>query len=88
MMTVGELIERLQDFDPQARVHLMMQPSWPFEYSIAGVTARDEFTESAWDEDGNDTAIDTDGGEHADDVFLCEGQQLRYGNRKAWDTAW
>lgn len=36
-MTVGELIEMLQDFDEEAEVRLAEQPSWPFEYSIGGV---------------------------------------------------
>jgi hypothetical protein len=33
-MTVGELLELLEDFPEDAEVRLAHQPSWPFEYSI------------------------------------------------------
>lgn len=87
-MTVAELIERLSEMDPDARVFLMMQPSWPFEYSISGVTTRDDFTEREYDEDGNDVSHIADDNERPSDVFLCEGQQLRYGNKDAWNSTW
>lgn len=35
MMTAADLIEILEDLDPSTEVRLAMQPSWPFEYSIA-----------------------------------------------------
>jgi hypothetical protein len=34
-MTVMELMEILQDADPEAEVRFAGQPSWPFEYSVA-----------------------------------------------------
>ncbi|MCL6281051.1 hypothetical protein M3398_27685 [Streptomyces albidoflavus] len=34
-MTVGELIEQLEQMDPEATVRLATQPQYPFEYSIS-----------------------------------------------------
>jgi hypothetical protein len=34
-MTVGDLLAQLESLDPSIEVRLAMQPSWPFEYSIA-----------------------------------------------------
>lgn len=34
-MTVGELIDILEDLPEDAEVRLAMQPSYPFEYSIS-----------------------------------------------------
>jgi hypothetical protein len=36
-MTVEELIEELEQLDPEAEVRWASQPSWPFEYDCAGV---------------------------------------------------
>ena len=33
-LTVGELIEMLQEFDDEAVVRYASQPSWPFEYEL------------------------------------------------------
>jgi hypothetical protein len=35
-MTVQELIDELESFDGEAEVRFLAQPSWPFEYTIAG----------------------------------------------------
>ncbi len=35
--TVGELIEALEDYDPQTPVRWAAQPAWPFEYTIGAV---------------------------------------------------
>lgn len=32
--TVGELLELLEDFDPEAPVALAIQPSYPFKHSL------------------------------------------------------
>ena len=39
-MTVEQLISILQDCDPKAEVLLASQPTYPFEYRLAGVTVR------------------------------------------------
>ncbi len=36
-MTVAELIEELKYMEQDAEVRFASQPSWPFEYDIAGV---------------------------------------------------
>ena len=41
-MKVSELIELLEEQDPDAEVLVMMQQNWPFECSLAGVTTREE----------------------------------------------
>jgi len=50
-MTVGELIEALEDFDPESRVLLMTQQNWPFENSIYGITSRDEIARDPEDDE-------------------------------------
>jgi hypothetical protein len=36
-MTVQDLIEALEDFDPDSIVRLAFQPSWPLQFDIANV---------------------------------------------------
>jgi hypothetical protein len=36
-VTVQELIDELEGFDPEAEVRFLAQPAWPFEYTIAAV---------------------------------------------------
>lgn len=74
-MKVKELIEKLSDCDPDAEVLLMTQENWPFENEVEGVTERSDFTDKI-----------PDGGEK-NDVFLVEGTQVRYGSKKAWESA-
>jgi len=80
-MTVAELITVLESLDPDARVLIMSQPQWPFEYDTAGVVVREDFTD-----DGNEDAVPRIGDVNANDVFVLEGTQLRYGSKAAWDA--
>ena len=80
-ITVGELIELLEQYDRDAQVLLMEQPGWPFEYSINGVVSREEIINQEPDED----LAELGDGEEINDVFILEGTQLRYGSKKAWD---
>lgn len=90
-MKVSELIELLEEQDPDAEVLVMSQPNWPFELSLAGVTTREEMLRADHDEDGD--GDDDDGeprlerGTAKSDVFLVEGEQLRYGSKTAWSVA-
>lgn len=52
-MKVSELIELLEEQDPDPEVLVMSQPNWPFELSIAGVTTREEMLRADRDEDGD-----------------------------------
>lgn len=89
-MTVSELIDLLEDCDPDAEVLLMSQPSWPFEHTVAGVAIRSEIgdrDEDGADEDDDDPRPAREDGTRSNDVFILEGTQLRYGSRDAWTSA-
>jgi hypothetical protein len=65
-MTVQELIESLQDLNPEAEVRFAAQPSWPFEYTIDyPVTVYFE------DEEGEDS-------DEKEMVYIAEGRQIGY----------
>jgi hypothetical protein len=85
-MKVRDLIELLEDADPNATVLIVSQQHWPFENEIHGIALREDV--------GSDEACDDDEGEarfpdgtSASDVLIVEGAQLRYGNRAAWEVA-
>jgi len=86
-MNVRELIELLEGMDADAEVLFVSQPSWPFEYSIDGVVerrnVRDE--DEDYDDDEDEAEASYRDGEKANDVFLVEGRQLRYGSKNVWD---
>jgi len=86
-MKVSELIELLQDQDPDAEVMIMSQQNWPFENAVAGVAVREEFVD---DEDCDEDEREEpryEKGTAPSDVFIVEGQQLRYGSKAAWRVA-
>jgi len=77
-MTVGQLIAILESYDPDSTVLMLQQPTWPFEYTISGVCERADFSEPE----------DLEGSKkQANDVFILEGSQLRYGHKDAWECA-
>ncbi len=82
-MKVAELIEILEDMDPDAEVLIGSQENWPFEYDVAGVVTREEVVGESDDEEepryGEGLA--------ASDVFIVEGTQLRYGSNRMWAAA-
>ncbi|MEZ4364596.1 MAG: hypothetical protein R3B48_30750 [Kofleriaceae bacterium] len=87
-MKVRDLIEILEDQDPDAEVLIMSQENWPFENAIAGVAIREDFVddeEENEDDDGTERQYET--GTAPNDVFIVEGQQLRYGSKAAWNAA-
>jgi len=73
-MTVKELIEELEQYEPDCEVRLMTQQSWPFQNSIRGLCESAQFVDS---EEGlpSDELI----------VYIVEGRQIGYGNKEAWD---
>ena len=71
-MKVKDLIWILEQMDSEAQVFIMSQKSWPFEYSIHSVLQRSDF------EDNHAQDVSSL------DVFIVEGEQLRYGNKDAW----
>lgn len=78
-MKVKELIETLSDFPEDAEVRLMIQPSWPFEHELAGVTCKSEMAELEEDEED---VPETD----EEIVYIVEGTQLGYGSSAAWEA--
>jgi len=63
-MTVAQLIEELQQMNPDAQVRFASQPSWPFEYSIASVVSVEVENRRTYVEE--------------EVVYLEEGSQLGY----------
>jgi len=87
-MTVSELIEFLEQQDPDATVFIMAQEDdAPFECDVAGLTVREDFIEGDGDEDGDDkepAGRKRKRGTAASDVFIVQGDSLRRGTREAW----
>lgn len=88
-MKVSELIELLEDQDPNAEVLIMTQENWPFENAIKGIAVRDEMLRADHDEDGDEDPEEEahlERGTARNDVFIVEGTQLRYGSKTAWSV--
>lgn len=87
-MTIDQLITRLEEYREELggeiEVRLMTQSHYPFENTIAGVASGQEINE------GGDEQNPADDGdvEHDHMVYLCEGQQLCYGTKRAWEVAY
>ncbi|QGJ94993.1 hypothetical protein SEA_REDWATTLEHOG_135 [Gordonia phage RedWattleHog] len=77
-MTVGELIELLQQYDEDATVRLATQPNYPLEYRLAGVADAGQVAEVQGDEPDDDTP---------NVVYLAEGSQVGYASKAIWDAA-
>jgi hypothetical protein len=86
-MKVKDLIELLEDCDADAEVLIMSQENWPFENAVAGVVARQDCHDDDGDEDEVPGERRHEDGTAPSDVFLVEGQQLRYGSKAAWGAA-
>ena len=65
-MTKGELLDALQEMDPDTEIRFASQPSWPFEYSIHDIVIVDDEPEQ--DDCEESTQI----------VYLVEGRQIGY----------
>lgn len=85
-MKVFELMQFLSSQDPNAEVLIMSQQRYPFEHAVVGATDRKTLVEEyeEVDEDGAPTCYGK--GEAPSDVFIVEGEQLRYGNGAAWEA--
>lgn len=86
-MTIDQLIERLEEYRDElggdVEVRLMTQSNWPFENDVFGLASGQEINDSVDDDDPDD-----DGDVDADRVvYICEGQQLGYGTKRAWQVA-
>ena len=90
MMTVAELIERLEDLNPDSEVFIQQQPNYPLKGALVGVCTEaecksfdDEFEDR--EEDETDETDEEDADEQLDVVYLVSGPGTEYGNRAAWD---
>ena len=89
-MKVHQLIEILDELDSDGDVYIMVQPEWPFECAVRGVAIREDFM----DTDGDDEATHGSGDRWTtpasmlprNDIFLVAGEQVRYGDARAWDV--
>ncbi len=79
-MTVRELIELLEDYDETMEVRIAHQPNYPLESSIAGVASAREAVEAA------DPEADENSVEIPNVVYIAEGRQLGYGDRRIWEV--
>jgi len=75
-MTVRELMERLEEMNPDAEVHVMLQRHYPMQSKLLGVCESEDLLE---DEDDERAGSDV--------VFLVEGDHVGYGVRSAWRAA-
>jgi len=82
-MTIDQLIERLEEYRDtlggNTEVRLMTQQNWPFENQITGLASGEELNQQ--DVDDDDVPDDQV-------VYIVEGQQLRYGSKRAWEIAY
>jgi len=76
-MTVGELMERLEQLDPDSEVRWAAQPVYPFEYSISDVipVIMDELVD---EEDAEDILMGEipESPKRDDIVYLVQGSQI------------
>lgn len=92
-MKVRDLIETLEDMDPDADVFVAIQPEYPFECRLAGVCERgdyldeDEADDEAEPWSGSDRWAASDSDLPKSDVLILAGDQVRYGAKAAWDAA-
>ena len=79
-MIVKQLVELLEDCDPDAEVLLAHQPGWPLQFHVAGVAEWDG-TEGEVDEPvaGDEPVVYIAEGSHPDDSPYC--------SREIWDVA-
>ena len=98
-MTVQQLRDLLDELPEDAEVRLMHQPSWPLEYSVAGIWASNVDEDDEDEDDGsfayaaraNELRGSSRGWIPNDAtgpvVYLVEGAQRGYGTSTAWEEA-
>src|SRR5262245_51135934 len=85
-MSVSELIEYLEEQDPDAAVFIMSQEGdTPCECEVAGVTVREAFVERDDDDDAEEpSGRKASRSTAASDVFIVQGDAIRRGTHEAW----
>lgn len=86
-MTLEELIDRLQEYQNElggdTEVRLMTQQNWPFENHIHGLASGVEINAADESDEPDDQDVPVD-----KIVYICEGGQICYGSKRAWDAAY
>ncbi len=93
-MTVQELIDELQQYDPDQEVRFASQPHYPFEYDIDRTLEWDNETHNWREDEKYIDPDDVDSRQAHDDarpdenpvVYLVEGSQLGYLNKDLFDN--
>jgi hypothetical protein len=75
-MKVRELMERLEEMNPAAEVHIMYQRNYPLQSTLLGICESEDLLEDEGDERAG-----------SDVVFLVEGDHVGYGLKSAWRAA-
>jgi hypothetical protein len=83
-VTVQELIDLLEDCNPDTDVILATQAHYPHEHALGGLTTRKEMLAA---EEEDDVDEPDEGDSSGDDVILVEGTWLGYGSKAAWQAA-
>jgi len=77
-MTVRELMERLEELNPDAEIRLMIQRHYPLESHVYGICGGQQLKRGEDDDDD-------EGSESV--IYIVEGQQIGYGLKRAWSAA-
>jgi len=92
-MTVAELMNRLENCDPDATVRITMQESWPLENSILGTAQNSDFASAKMTaEVGRRRGLARhrrrvrDPELAGNEAFIVEGTHERYGSKAARDV--
>jgi hypothetical protein len=88
-MKVIDLKEVIENLDDDVEVRLMIQPNYPLEYRVEGITTDMDIANAEADRDCEATGIAPRSHPAADDpkvVYLLEGTQIGYGKKIAWEA--
>ena len=90
-MIVSQLVELLQDADPEAEVLLAHQPAWPLQHEVLGVFDASDHSQPCDDHDTVDCPEDGCEPEPNENVYVvaAEGhpESGPYAPKGAWDQA-
>lgn len=86
-MTVTELMEVLEDLNPEAEIRLMIQRHYPMQSGLYGICTDEAMKHADGDEGEEDEQEDRNDSRTESVVYLVEGAHIAYGNKKAWSVA-
>jgi hypothetical protein len=73
--TVGDLIARLEEYDPDAELRAVIQPSWPLEKTVVGVKSTNEIQqEQAYSDGGPEIRTDELESDATGPVYVLVGE--------------